>query len=203
MLRYSSLYPNHVHQLTVCASKHYYVTRDGRLKYQHKPMEIRLDNVTQDERTHLVHYLLRDHYSGLFFAEVATSDRLMPVEQFLARAWSRKSDCVFCGIPDLLAVPMTVEAFFPTVRKSVAELGIRFLEVTSGFQAGVRDIRTVEGYVALACGEPIENASLRASQITRVNAERKSSHGLEDKASLWLGRVPPVRLPPERWGREA
>jgi len=203
MLHYVTDYPNHVHQLTVSASKHYYVTKNGRLKYQHKPMEIRLENVTQSERTHLVHYLLRDHYSGLFFSEVVASNRLVPIEQFLSRAWSKKSDYVFCGIPVLLTVPKTVEAVFPTIKESVAKLGVQFAEVTSGFQGGVRDIRTVEDCLGLACDQPIELASLRAPQISRIMGEGKSRDGVNDKASFWLNHVLRVRLPPERWGYEA
>lgn len=202
MLRYRSEYPNQVHQLTVSASKHYFVTKDGRLKYQHKPMEVRLESVKDSDRTHLVHYIVRDHCSGLFFSEVTTSKSLFPIEQFLARAWGKKSDYVFCGIPDLLTVPKTVELVFPTVKASVARLGVRFVEVTSGFQGGIRDIRTVEDWLKLSCDISIAIASLRAPQISQIMSKRKSRNGVDDKASLWLKHAPPVRVPPDGWGHE-
>jgi hypothetical protein len=179
------------------------VTKTGRLKYQHKPMEVHLENVKVSDRIHLVHYIVRDHCSGLFYAEMATSRNLLSIEQFLSRAWGKKSDYVFCGIPDLLTVPKTVEVVFPTAKSSVASLGVQFVEVTSGFQGGVRDIRTVEDWLKLACDIPIEIASLRAPQISEIMSRRKSRNGVDDKVSLWLKHPTPIRVPPERWGHEA
>lgn len=200
MKSYRSEHPNHVHQLTVSTSKHYYVTKDGRLKYQHKPMEIRLDTLAQSDRTHIVHFIIRDHCSGLFYSEIAASTSLPPVEQFLNRAWSRKEECVFCGIPKLLTVPQRVEAVFPTVKTSVSALGVGVVEVTSGFQGGVRDVRTVEDWLKLFHDSPIDVASLRARQIAQIMGEKKSRNGVDDKASLWMKYVPEIRFPSVQWG---
>ncbi|MEW7980905.1 MAG: hypothetical protein AB2813_14230 [Candidatus Sedimenticola endophacoides] len=41
--RYSSPYPNYIHQLFVTPSKHLYVLKDRRLKWQDKAMEVQLD----------------------------------------------------------------------------------------------------------------------------------------------------------------
>jgi hypothetical protein len=199
MLKYASMHANHVHQLSVCASKHYYLTNDGRLKYQDKPMEVRLSNIMHGRHVHLVLYLVRDHFSGLFYAEVAGSDRLVPVEQFLYRAWSRKNDYVFCGVPDMLMIPRTVSDAFPSATKSVAELGVRLLDVTSGFQSGVCDTRTVETYLLLAQDQTMEVAARRTAQIARDAGEQKSRNGVDSKSSYWRSNVTSITYPPESW----
>lgn len=202
MKSYRSEHPNHVHQLTVSASKHYYITKDGRLKYQHKPMEIRLDALEHSDRTHVIHYIIRDHCSGLFYSEIAASISLLPVEHFLNRAWSRKKEYVFCGIPKLLTLPQRVETVFPTVKTSVSALGVGVVEVTSGFQGGIRDVRTVEDWLKLFHDSPMDEASLRARQIAQIMGEKKSRNGVDDKATLWTKYVPELRVPLKEWGYE-
>lgn len=202
MKSYRSEHPNHVHQLTVSASKHYYITKDGRLKYQHKPMEIRLDALEHSDRTHVVHYIIRDHFSGLFYSEIAASASLPPVEYFLNRAWRKKDEYVFCGIPKLLTIPQRVETIFPTVKTSVLALGVGLIEVTSGFQGGVRDVRTVEDWLKLFHDSPMDEASLRAKQIAQIMGKKKSRNGADDKASFWMEYVPEIRVPPDGWGCE-
>jgi hypothetical protein len=195
MLSYKSDYPNQVHQLIVSVSKHYYFTKDQRLKYQSKPMEVKLDSLTTASRTHLVHYVLRDHCSGLFYSEIAMSTQVVPVEQFLYRAWGRKDTFVFCGLPDLIMVPTTVEVAFPDMTAIIASLSIRTADIKSGFQGGIGNINTIENWLSVACGESFEHVSQHALKICRIMSERKSRNGRDDRASLWLKHVPPIRLP--------
>ncbi len=81
--RYRSLHPNHVHQLTVSVSTHYWITKNGILKYQQKAMETNLSKLKDASKAHLVHFIIRDHCSGVVYSEVAKSDNLPPLDAFL------------------------------------------------------------------------------------------------------------------------
>ena len=63
-VRYQSDYPNQVHQLIVSVSKHLYITARGEIRFQKKAFDVSLDKIGKLPKEHLVHYLLRDHYSG-------------------------------------------------------------------------------------------------------------------------------------------
>jgi hypothetical protein len=86
-------------------------------------------------------------FSGVFYGEVCSSLKLMPVEEFLNRAWSQKGEYIFCGIPGHLSIPKTVAETFPDIHDFIRRFGIETLEVTSGFQGGVRDVPTWENYL--------------------------------------------------------
>lgn len=203
MRQYATEYSNQVHQLAVSVSRHYFATKDGRLKYQNKPIDVHLHNVSASERNHVVHYVLRDHFSGLFYSEIAFVGGLAPLEGFLHRAWSEKEDYLFCGLPDLLMVPRTVDGALPTIKERVLKLGVQLVEVTSGFQSGIRDIRTIEEDLKFVAGESIETAVRYARQICRFQAERKSRNGREKKLELWAKYLAEIRIPPNGWISEA
>ena len=94
---YRSPYPNYIHQLFITPSKHLYVLKDKRLKWQSKALEVKLDGIEDVEREHLVHYVLADHTSAAFYAEVGTSKTLVNPADFLTRAWSQKPDFFFAN----------------------------------------------------------------------------------------------------------
>jgi hypothetical protein len=142
--RYQSDYPNQVHQLVVSVSRHISLTKTGRLHFQKKPMDVSLANVSRSSKEHVVHYMIRDHYSGVFYGEICPSSALMPLADFLLRAWSRKESYLFYGAPDYITIPKTVADAFPDIHDAMASCGIETVRVTSGFQGGVRDIRTWE-----------------------------------------------------------
>jgi hypothetical protein len=71
--------PNEAHQLMVAPSKHYYLGRDGLLKYQDKPFAVTLADVPQATRQHMVTYALRDHCSTLLFMALPEWGVLGPV----------------------------------------------------------------------------------------------------------------------------
>lgn len=102
---YSSPYPNYIHQLFITPSKHLYVLKDKPMKWQSKALEVKLDGVEDAEREHLIHYVLADHTSAAFYAEVGTSKTLVSPTEFLMRAWSQKPDFFFHGIPENVIVP--------------------------------------------------------------------------------------------------
>jgi hypothetical protein len=184
--RYSTEYSNEVHQLTISASKHYWVTKDDIVAHQKKPMEVDLRGGSQSARNHLVHYVVRDHFSGLFYSKVATSRELTPAEDFLHEAWSVKPGFVFSGQPTYLALPDTVEEMFNGTRKELEALGISLPKVTSGFHGGIRDVRTLEQQLLISVGTPFGEAAARALKIGRGSEDTESRVKGLTKAQLWL-----------------
>jgi hypothetical protein len=126
--------------------------------------------VHRSEKELVVHYLVRDHFSGAFYAEACSSLLLMPVENFLLRAWSKKDEYIFCGMPEYLSIPNTVAEAFPKLLPWVSSLDIELLEVTSGFQGGIRDVPTWENYLRMvfALGEETKLSEIRA-KAARIN----------------------------------
>ena len=142
--RYITDYSNQVHQLIVSVSRHFYITADGKLKYQKKPFEAKLGHQDSYSKRHLIHYMIRDHFSGLFYAEISDTNDMYPVLEFLYRAWSRKDLHPLHGLPDAVTVPKNLRVLWPTLVPFLEKEAIEPIDVTSGFQGGVRDIRTWE-----------------------------------------------------------
>lgn len=142
--RYQSNHSNEVHQLIVTPSKHYFITSSGTLKYQKKPFDVKLENINNAKKTHVIHYLIRDHFSGLFYWEICSSIAPIPIYEFLYRAWNKKEKHPLYGIPECVTIPKNVQLFFPGLIGFIEKIGIIYIKVTSGFQGGVRDIRTIE-----------------------------------------------------------
>jgi len=158
--RYQSNYSNEVHQLIVSPSKHYYVAKNGTFKYQKKPFEINLKNVRDSKKNHVIHFLIRDHFSGLFYWEICSADSPLLIHEFLYRAWRKKESHPLYGIPDFLTIPKNVQSYFPNIVKFIEKIGVTYIKVTSGFQGGVRDIRTIENelrFVGLDYGNPFQS----------------------------------------------
>ena len=145
---YRSPYPNYIHQLFITPSKHLYVLKDKRLKWQSKALEVKLDGIEDVEREHLVHYVLADHTSAAFYAEVGTSKTLVHPTEFLTRAWSQKPDFFFHGIPENLIVPTAVSKKYPNVEGWLQQLGVRIVPPPSGFYAGIHQVKNWEKDVA-------------------------------------------------------
>lgn len=140
---YKSDYSNQNHQLIVSVSRHCYVTGEGKFKYQKKSFDVNLDKLNT-KKSHVVHFLIRDHFSGLFYAELADSKNIISIFDFLYRAWSQKDFHPFCGIPGAISIPKNIQRMWPDIISFVENLGVGIIDVTSGFQGGVRDIRTWE-----------------------------------------------------------
>lgn len=203
MISYRSEHPNHVHQLAASVSKHYYASKDGYLKYQKKPMEVRLDALHEQDRAHMVLFSIRDHCSGLFYAEVAFGPTLPSMTAFLSRAWSPKADYAFYGVPKLLTIPRTVEVAFPGLSASVRKLGIELVGVTSGFQSGIRDLRTIDDALYTAEGQSLDVVARCVQDAYLYQANEKSRNGAESKLELWRRGVPMPRSPHAGWVNDA
>lgn len=193
---------NEVHQLVVSVSRHYYVTSSGKYKRQKKPFEARLDNPSSFTKRHIVHYLIRDHFSGLFYAELTDSQSLFSIYEFLYRAWSPKKLHPLQGLPYGLTVPKNVRTMWPTLTSFLEEATVHPIDVTSGFQSGVRDLRTWEE--VLRCGlyqsgyPPDYSEVLRDAPETCVRFNRSEVRG-PSKADVWKRNLPEeVYIPSSR-----
>lgn len=139
--RYECAHRNEVHQLLVSLSRHYYVGGDGDLKFQKKPFEFSFDTVARSNKKLMVSYLLRDHYSGVYYAEATTHDRLLNLGGFLFRAWSEKQAFDFRGVPEVLMVPQLVMNRWPQVLDLLEDYGITVVKPRSGFETGMIDMK--------------------------------------------------------------
>lgn len=197
--QYKSDHPNHVHQLMVSVSRHCYAGTDGLMKYQKKPMAMTLAKLHASTRRHAVIYTLRDHCSGVFYAEVAIAPDLLPLKDFLARAWGEKAEYAFCGLPELLTFPASVQAAFPGVAEAVERLGVRLAGVTSGFQGGVRDIRDINEAMRVHSGRPLTELPEEIAWTYQRLAKDASRRGFDTKIEMWRQHVGEVKLPPAEW----
>jgi hypothetical protein len=127
--------------------KTFYIGASSRLRHQWKAMDVSLKNFEKSKREHFVYYLLRDHFSGVFYVEMASGNDLTPVNDFLLRAWLEKPESAFCGIPTALMIPKAVENYFPSVDRMLNELKIEKIYPPSGFASGIRDIPVWEEQV--------------------------------------------------------
>ncbi|MDA8339807.1 MAG: tetratricopeptide repeat protein [Nitrospiraceae bacterium] len=195
--RYSTDFPNQVHQLLITVSRHLYVLKNGEVHYQKKPFEVDLKNVIKSSKVHIVHYILKDHYSGLFYAELCTQHDLISIEEFLFRAWSKKDNFAFCGMPVLLTVPKSVIDFAPGLISLLNALQISIVEPTSGYQAGVREIRTWENEIRIAPAFKPMLKSFDALKNSTLEIVRNlnSSGGQKSKISKWSALIEKVYLP--------
>lgn len=194
--RYRTDYPNQVHQLSVAVSKHYYAGVDGLLKYQKKPFDIKFSNASKTGKDHLLVYSLRDHYSGLFYIELAFLSTPQPITAFLGRAWRPKEDNVLQGLPDMLMIPKTVEDEFPNVCNAVYNQGVDLLKVTSGFQSGgLIAIRAVEEDLKFYTNTPIARVREVAVKTCRYNANDIARTNKETKQEMWLRNVGQIDIP--------
>lgn len=202
MQQYRTENANDVHQLGVSVSRHFYAGKDGLLKYQKKPFEVTLANYRDAPRQHLMLYSLRDHFSGLYYLELALTPDLPDLIGFLGRAWRPKPDLVLHGLPEMLMLPETVAKVFPDAAEVIERQGVRVIPATSGFQSGaISVVKDAKSYLGWVTGESIEKVLReQASFIYKVNAKRKGRSSKETKANLWLGHVPEIRLPSGDFG---
>ncbi|MBF0185839.1 MAG: hypothetical protein HQM06_15830 [Magnetococcales bacterium] len=191
---YTTEYPNQVHQVVVSVSRHFFIKKDGGLAYQKKPIETSPTKVGMLTRRHVVHYLVRDHFSGAFYAEIHPIDDMSDIAEFLYRAWSRKEVHPFCGIPDFITIAASVIERFPRVQQLIHAYGIEFVKATSGFQSGIRDLRTweenIRGRLGLSHFDQLQG---NAPALSRQLCE-----GRFDKLAKWRDGMEQVRIPRNR-----
>lgn len=197
-LRLKSEYANQVHQFNVSVSRHLWQMRTGEVRYEKKALDVSLKKLSRSHRVHVVYYVIRDHFSGLLYAEVAFSTQLPSAGEFLLRAWSKKPDMDFCGMPQMMTLPKTVAERFPDLVTWLAKLGVETIAPASGFQAGIRDFATLEsgiGPIVRSIGMAGEKLQQSIGQLS-VYLGRRSTDGVS-KVQRWSDALPAqgVRLP--------
>jgi hypothetical protein len=183
----------------VSVSKHYYAAKDGVLKYQKKAFEISLSSLATAPRNHMVTQVLRDHTSGLFYAEVHFGPTLPNVYSFLRNAWQEKSDYPLHGLPTLISIPASVDKCFPGLVESVEALEIGLVPVSSGFQGGIKDFSTIESWLSTSIDGPASEANAAVRTTMQYNSRYKARTGVETKAELWQKGLPALRRLPANW----
>lgn len=153
MLSYKSDFPNQVHQLNISISQHYYLLKDGTIKWQKKKLDLNWKNYLKSSKRPLATYIMRDHYSSCFYAELHSLDALPEIESFLYNAWSRKEGYDFWGIGHYVIVPQSTLDQFPKLHTFFKRTNdIVHLQLpTSGFSSAVRSIRQWEDQLKYIC----------------------------------------------------
>lgn len=145
MLSYKSDYPNQVHQMNVSISKHYHVLKDGRIKYQDKKFDINWKNYSKTNKNHLVTFLIRDHFSNCFYAELHRIDSMPSIKEFLYSSWRKKERYEFCGIPKTLIVNQMILKTCPEIQLLPERIQSFHLQMAdNGFATGIRSVRDWE-----------------------------------------------------------
>jgi hypothetical protein len=198
MRLYKTNYSNEVHQLLITASRHLYVLKDGRLKRQKKPIEPRPQSIEDNAKVQVIHFIVRDHYSQAMYAEIHLwFDKISP-QNFLWKAWSKKSELPFCGMPEVLILPSS----FGHLAYTLEAMGITTLRPTGGFMAGVRTFRDWEQHLSFVYNYPFEplhsfeELQAKTNEINRIYYDRASDG--RSKLRVWESGLKQLRLPPER-----
>lgn len=183
MLSYKSDYPNQVHQINVSISKNLYLLKDDTIKYQDKKFDVTWKNYQKTNKRHLVTFIVRDHYSSCFYAELYPIDELPEIEEFLFRAWSKKENYEFNGIGKTCIIPnSTLEMFpqLPNLFKNVSNIHLQLPE--NGFSSAVRSIREWEHRVPkiISWYSNIKKINDFKDNIEIINREINNLYNRED-----------------------
>lgn len=201
-MSYQTNYPNEVHQLNVSLSKHLYVLKNGEIKYQKKPFDLNLNNFQKSDKFHIVHYVVRDHFSNAFYGEIYVTNDLSDLRGFLFRAWSKKEEYPFCGIPENLIVLKTVQKFSPGILEFIENCGVSIVNATSGFQAGVRTLKTWEEELRFATSLDGDFKNIEGAQKNIIylcaHVNSRDFGKKESNISRWHKNIQRIKLPVQR-----
>ena len=196
---YRSLHRNHVHQLIISVSKHYFLTKDDLLKHQQKPLEVSLGKLSESKKINIITTSIRDHTTGLFYAEIFSGPNIPNIYNFLKGAWLPKNDYPFCGLPLLITLPKVVEAQYPSLPGALKELGINIIPVKNGFQGGIRDTKTIESSLAVCYGKNFNHSKEWIRKVCAIHAHEKGRTETETKAEMWNKSDFKIQFSPEEW----
>lgn len=146
--RYVSDYPNQVHQLNFSISQNYHILKNGDIKFQAKKFDVNWKNYNKTGKRHIVNFLIRDHFSNCFYAEIFPVDKNLSIIDFLYNAWRKKENFEFCGIPNTLILGRHVVERFPDIYNLEANIGLNIELATNGFATGIRSLKDWENNIA-------------------------------------------------------
>jgi hypothetical protein len=199
MLKYKSNFPNQVHQLNVSLSKHYFLLNDGTIKWQGKKLDINWNNYTKTGKKHLATYIIRDHFSNCFYAELHSVEKMPLIHEFLFNAWTQKNDYPFHGMPVCFIVPKTTQEQFPSIERCFSKFnGKLYMQTpTSGFSSAVVSIRQWERFIKYFTGFYKDCKTLAQFQenIQLINQETNafgSSKRQDNNLQKWAHNNPKI-----------
>ncbi len=198
--RYKTDRPNQVHQLLVSVSKHYFIGAKNQIRHQSKMMDISLKHIEKAKKVNVVYYILRDHFSGFYYVEITSTDKLIPLQDFLLRGFLRKPDIPFCGIPQNLMIPKHVEEFFPPIEQICENLGIKSMYPPSGFASGINAVSHWEKIMKIPL-IPDQGPCEISSWNPRVSAYYCKTYN-SDSLSLWKNNISNVLVPEDEYAKK-
>lgn len=193
---------NESHQLLITPSKHFCVSFDGTLNYRKTLFKVSLKNLRlapEEQALPVVHYILRDKFSNAFYAESYVPNQMPPLEEFLHRAWSWKTNYLFAGLPKYLSVPsyarsqelskllanLNIEQFLPRFVNEIGLKGMQIYESELIKYAGLKFVADVQNRMDII---------LKEINHFRTPNKTLKSEKYEDK---WINNVKEIVLPPE------
>ncbi len=198
MRMYETSYSNEVHQLLITPSRHLYVLKDGRVKFQKRMIEGGLQESDKNSKDQIIHYILRDHFSLAMYAEIHTRAERVSIEQFLWNAWSKKNEYPFCGLPDFLILPKAISS--AAIDDFIHSLHIDVIRPTGGFMAGVRIFGKwdqVLNFVYSNSFDPLRSfQELQSKVLETIQIYFESDPGLTERINVWQSNLRNLRLPP-------
>lgn len=190
-------YANQVQVFSVSASKRFYFIKSGELRGQKKRFETSIANPAPGSKNTLVHYTLRDCYSGAGYTESHPLFDLPELDDFLYRAWSPKPEPYgpdFFGLPTYLAIPKATLKLFPQL-EGLSKF-TRIIEPPTSIGTVASAVSSWERYfqpLFSLMGHRMSFAEYNAQRHRKTN--RKSGHSLIDHWRKGLrGEQPPVPI---------
>lgn len=193
-MHYKSDYPNQVHQLNLSISQNYHLLKTGEIKYQIKKFDVNWKNYANSGKRHLVNFLIRDHFSNCFYAEIFPIDEMPHIKEFLFNAWKQKQNYEFCGIPKNLIVGRHIVEMFPEIENLTPNAHVNIELARNGFATGIRSMRDWENNIRFFSGFYRDIETIRDFQhnieliCRRINT--KDSGKTEPNLLKWINNSP-------------
>jgi len=192
---YKSDFPNQVHQLNVSIAKNHFLLKDGTIKSQVKKFDINWKNYSKTGKRHLVNYLIRDHFSGCYYAELHPIDEMPDLKAFLFRAWKTKDFYEFKGIPKYLILGNDIVEKYPDVlnlAKNIQGFDLEMAE--NGFSTGIRSvrdwIRCIDNFTWNPKFSNISDFNMHSERFCREFNLRTNSKKAESNLERWANNNP-------------
>lgn len=200
-VRYKSDFPNQVHQLNIFLSQHHYLLKDETIKWQKSKLGVKWDNYMLSGKRHLVSFIVRDHFSNCFYAEMYPVDKMPGIHEFLFNAWSEKEGYEFWGGPQYFMIPKKTQLQFPTLDNFFRSTDkVKLYTPSSGFETGMASVRVWENYIRYFSGfyencRTISDFQLNIEAINRELNMFPHRDKKESNLSMWMNNQPRILNP--------
>lgn len=141
---YKSDFTNQVHQLNFSISQNYHLLKNNEIKYEVRKFDINWKNYEKTGKRHLINFLIRDHFSNCFYAEIHPIDNIPNIFEFLYNAWKKKENYEFSGMPKNIIVGKHIIEKYPEIKSIEKRHDINIELAKNGFATGIRSLRDWE-----------------------------------------------------------